>query len=86
MCAGGAALERKEVNILPQDKWDLMVFLICQGETHREVARRAGVDRDTVRLAAHAMGERRTRSDGMRRYHERRRAEMSGRTKPEGSQ
>jgi len=65
------------MNILPQDKWDIMVWLLCQGETQREVARRAGVNRDTVLLAARALGEQRSRSDGMRRYHERRRAQTS---------
>jgi hypothetical protein len=66
------------VNILPQDKWDMMTWLLCQGETQREVARRAGVNRDTVLLAARAFGEQRTRSEGMRRYHERRQARVSG--------
>jgi hypothetical protein len=63
------------MNILPQSKWDEMTWLLCQGETQREVARRAGVNRDTVRLAAKALGELRTRSEGMRRYHARRRAQ-----------
>jgi hypothetical protein len=35
------------------------------------------VNRDTVLLAARALGEQRSRSDGMRRYHERRRAQTS---------
>lgn len=62
------------MNIIAQSKWDEMTWLLCQGETQREIARRVGVNRDTVMLAARALGERRTRSEGMRRYHERRRA------------
>jgi hypothetical protein len=61
------------VNIISQARWDAMMFLLCQGETQREIARRVGVNRETVMLAARACGERRSRSDGMRRYHERRR-------------
>lgn len=60
------------MNILPEDKWDAMVWLLGQGETQREIARIVGVDRSTVRLAAHACGEVRSRSEAMRRYHQRR--------------
>jgi transposase len=60
------------VNILPQHKWDEMTWLLCQGETQREIARIVGVNRETVMLAARAMGERRTIAMAMRRYHQRR--------------
>jgi transposase len=62
------------MNIIAQDKWDTMTWLLCQGETQREVARRVGVNRETVMLTARALGERRTISDAMRRHHERRRS------------
>jgi DNA-directed RNA polymerase specialized sigma24 family protein len=61
------------VNILPQDKWDAMMWLLGQGETQREIARRVGIDRGTVRKAAHECGDALSRSDAMRRYHQRRR-------------
>jgi DNA-directed RNA polymerase specialized sigma24 family protein len=61
------------VNILPQNKWDEMMWLLGQGETQREIARIVGINRDTVRKAAHACGDALSRSEGMRRYHQRRR-------------
>lgn len=61
------------MNILPQKKWDMVVWLLGQGETQREIARMVGVNRETVMLLAREGGESRTRSAGMRRYHERRR-------------
>jgi hypothetical protein len=61
------------VNIISQDRWDSMMWLLDQGETQREIARVVGVNRETVMLAARASGDTRSRSDAMRRYHQRRR-------------
>jgi hypothetical protein len=65
------------MNTLPQAKWDLAVWLLAQGETQREVARLAGVNRETVMLLARESGEQRSRSAGMRRYHQRRREQRT---------
>jgi hypothetical protein len=73
------------MNIISQDKWDAMMWLLGQGETQREIAHLVGVNRETVMLAARASGDNRTRSDGMRRHHERRRERESvSRTQPAG--
>ena len=61
------------MNIISQDKWDQMMWLLDQGETQREIARRVGVNRETVLLAARACGDARTISQAMVRYHARRR-------------
>lgn len=61
------------MNIISQAKWDVMMWLLTIGETQREIARVVGVNRETVMIAARESGERRSRSDGMRRYHARRR-------------
>lgn len=64
------------MNIIPQDKWDAMVWLLEQGETQRETARIVGVNRETVMRAARAGGDDTSISAAMRRYHERRRGRV----------
>jgi uncharacterized protein YerC len=60
------------VNRLPPDVAEMMVALLEAGDTHREVARKTGVSKVTVGHAARMLGIGNTRSEGMRRYHERR--------------
>lgn len=68
------------MNLIAEDKWLTMTWLIEQGETQREIARIVDVNRETVMLAARACGKRCTRSDAMRRYHQRRRARRAAKT------
>ena len=70
------------MNIISQDKWDLMMWLLDQAETQREIARRVGVNRETVMLAARACGDTRTISQAMVRYHARRREVVTKDPKP----
>ena len=61
------------MNVLPQDKRDAIASLLTLGETHREISRIVGVDRETVGRLAKELGLPTTASSGMRRAHARRR-------------
>lgn len=61
------------MNILPDAKWDAVMWLLSQGETQREIARVVGVNRETVGRFARACGDAMTRPEAMRRAWQRRR-------------